>query len=378
MRNQMASDTTTPTTTDSVNTAASTQGDNRIRTLQYPIAGGNSHYVRFYINVNEESRLIKNKVVGTTGPVDNSQQSRANRNQASADAINAAGATVGAIKGAQLASGWSAYGLKKLFGTNVPMSKSYKAGSIAAAGLTTVAGAVAGGAAGYAVGALANEPFNLTNKLYRLTNTISLYTPGTIETNYSMDYSITDDMLTDLAQQNQYDSIKKSISSPGDWMKDIGKAARIAAATTKTASMLSKTAVNPKRDIMFNKVNNRQFSFTYTFAPRNAAEANAVADIIYMFKYFSHPEMLPGYGNFLYLYPAEFDLEFGIVNSDGSESVNTNINKISSCVLENMQVNYSPNGSFQTLVNGEPVITVMTLNFKEIETLHQGRIQAGY
>ena len=355
-----------------------TQNDDRIRVLKYPLAGGNSHYVRFTINVNEESRLIKNKVVTTTGQVDNSEQSRANRGTQTAETISRGTAVVGAIQGAQIGSAWGAHSLKKMFGTNVPMSKSYKAGGVAAAGLVTAAGTALGAAVGYGVGAIASETFHLTNRLYHLASTITLYSPGDLRADYTMQYDITEDTLSDLAQQDQSDALMKGIKSPGDAMKGITKIAEIIASKTKTVSILSRTAVNPKKDIMFSHVNNRQFQFNYTFAPRSAAEAKEVADIIYMFKFFAHPEILPGYGNFLYLYPAEFDIEYGIINEDGSESVNDKLNRISSCVIDAIGVNYAPNGSFQSLAAGEPIITTLSLSFKEIEVLHQGRIQRGY
>jgi hypothetical protein len=38
---------------------------------------------------------------------------------------------------------------------------------------------------------------------------------------------------------------------------------------------------------------------------------------------------------------------------------------------------YGGNGTFQSLVSGEPVETNLVLRFREIETLHQGRIADG-
>lgn len=353
--------------------------DKRIRTLKYPLQGGNDHYVRFYINVNEESRLIKVDKVAHMGATDNSEQNRANRNLSSEQAIKTGAAVVGGVQGAKIASAVSSQKLKQLFGRNVPMSKSYKAAAAGSALGVTAASTAVGAAGGYAVGALASEPFHLTNKLYRLASSITLYTPGNIQSNYSMQYEMPTDLLTDLAQQDQYEAIGKALTGKGDPNRGIASSvARIVASSNSTVSMLSKTAVNPKRDVMFKHVNNRNFEFEYVFAPRSADEAREVADIIYMFKYFAHPEMLPGYGNFLYLYPAEFDIEYGIRDVEGNETINENLNKISSCVLQAVNVNYAPNGSFQSLASGEPVVTTLGLSFMEVEALHQGRIQKGY
>lgn len=353
--------------------------DEKIRNVQYPAQGGNDHFVRFFINVNEESRLIKYKLVEfDQNPIDNTNQNRASQNSQTTESVVKGSAAAGALAGASLGAKWSAYGVKKMFASGGPASKAKVAGAVAGAAIATAGSAVVGGAAGAGIGAIASEQFHLTNKLYRLKSCITLYTPADIRADYSMEYNMTDDLLTALAQQDQFEAIQKGVTSPGDWMKDITKVGRIIASTNKTVSMLSKTAVNPKQDIMFKRVNNRQFQFNYTFAPKSADEARDVADIIFMFKHFSHPEMLPGYGNFLYLYPAEFDIEYGIKNSDGSERVNDSLNKISSCVLEAVSINYAPNGSYQSLANGEPIFTTVSLNFREIEALHQGRIQKGY
>ena len=51
--------------------------------------------------------------------------------------------------------------------------------------------------------------------------------------------------------------------------------------------MLSRTSgaiVNPNMVLLFNKPELRNFSYTYTFRPRNAAEASATKRIIRMFK----------------------------------------------------------------------------------------------
>lgn len=390
--------------TSTYNSADSRNIDNdtvsRIRMLQYPLSGGNNHYINFKINVTEESRLIREGRIATEGYVDNTEQSRANRNQSSTEAltdgINAI-ATVGAVS---VGAGATAAGLQALF----------RAKSAGAAIAT--AGAVGAGAAGYAaasatgIGNTVIDTLKLTQRLKRLTASISLYTPANIRANYNFNYDTPDDLIVHLAQMDNYDAIKKGINAMGsaltnvvtgdtdrmDSIGDIGSmvgaagktVGRILGATNSTISMLSRTVTNKRRDIMFQYVGNRTFNFEYVFAPRSQAEAKEVDDIIFMFKYFAHPEMLKGYGNFLYLYPAEFDIEYGIVEDtnvkpeDRTFTQNKFVNKISSCVLEAVDVNYAPESSFQTLENGEPLVTTLSLQFREIESLHRDRIAKGY
>ena len=382
-------------------------GGDRVRSLIYPQNGGNNHYVRFSINLNEESRLIKSKQVGIVGDANLSDQMRLNRNMQTQDAFNGAGAILGAYGGAKVTGaivGKNAAALKNLF--------KGKFGQTAAVGTLIGAGAIATGqAVGERIGEIATAYLKVTNKLKRLTADITLYTPGNVRANYNLNYDMPEDILVALAQSDNYDAIKAGLDAAGTGItgagKDIwhgnfrqgasqagavagdvgelaGKAARILGARSSTVSMLSRTAVNVRRDVMFKHVGNRQFVFEYTFAPKSVTEAKEVADIIFMFKYFAHPEMLQGYGNFLYLYPAEFDIEYGIVPENANVGPtqpkrNEYLNKISSCVLTDIDVNYAPgSNAFQSLEQGEPVITTLSLVFKEIETLHRERIAQGY
>ena len=351
-----------------------------VKNLTYPMNGGNSHFIRFYINLTEESRLIKNNVMEVVGDANYLEQNRSFQNQTSAEALQTAAPIAGALAGASMGID-STNRIKKLFKGKI---------STIARGLTVGAGAIAGGIAGYELSELAIEQFNLTQRLKRLAANITLYTPANIKAKYNFDYDMPEDLIVTLASQENYDAIASGItamkSSLTGAAEQIGgfasNFARVLASANQTTSMLSRTAVNHKRDIMFKHVGNREFTFTYTFAPKSADEAKVVHDIVFMFKYFAHPEMLQGYGNFLYLYPAEFDIEYGQIFSDSTngriEDGNPYLNKISSCVITGIDVDYSSGNSFQSLENGEPIVTTLSLQFREIETLHRDRIARGY
>jgi len=384
---------TRPSTYNSADSYPLAGGD-RVRSLTYPLNGGNNHYVRFFVNLNEESRLVKSKQVGVDGNADLSDQNRSFRNQTSQDAINAVGTVGGAYVGFQagtVAGKAAGAALKSLFKNKV---------SAGVVGGTAIVGALAGAAGGAAlgetIGELASEYLKVTNKLKRLVANITLYTPGNVRANYNLNYDMSEDLLVTLAQSENYDAIKAGLAAAGTGITSLtaegakqagntfGRFGRIVAtAASPTVSQLSRTAINTRRDVMFKHVGNRQFVFEYTFAPKSVNEAKEIADIIFMFKYFAHPEMLQGYGNFLYLYPAEFDIEYGMLPESANVGPvqpkrNEYLNKISSCVLTDIDVNYAHGNSFQSLEKGEPVLTTMTLVFKEIETLHRERIAQGY
>lgn len=352
--------------------------------LKYPLADSGNHYVRFWINLDEESKLIKEKKVVTTGNVDNTDQNRRNTNSATTATATAAMTAGGAVWGASKALDTVPGFLTKLAGNATdpitgktvsldPFKGKGLAGNPRLAAIIAGAGAVGGGLAGAAVGL--TEDFKLAKRLKRLATSISLYAPSGISSSYHLGWSQTDSMLLDIAQKSQ-------VSAIGDMLQNrpastsIGRIALTA--NSETFSNLGRTAVNSRRDMLFQSVGNRKFKFDYVFAPRSKEEAQEVADIIYAFKLFAHPELLEGYANYLYLYPAEFDIEYRMIDAYGKDIENPYINKISSCVLESIDVVYANRGSYQSLANGEPVMTSLSLTFMEIETLHQDRIKKGF
>lgn len=377
-------------------------GGDRVRSVTYPLSGGNSHYIRFSINLNEESKLIRLNQVGVDGNADLSDQNRLSRNLNSQDAVNSALTIATGYAGGML----GAAGAKRLFKSKIGGTTA----SAVASTLGFIRGADAGASIGNSVGELASEYLGLTNKIKRLAANITLYTPSNIRANYSLNYDMPEDIIVALAQSDNFDAIKAGIDAAGTgiagawdaaWDGNIrdaasgigavgksigntaGKFGRILSTKNSTVSMLSRTALNVRKDVMFRHVGNRQFVFDYVFAPKSVDEAKEVADIIFMFKYFAHPEMLAGYGNFLYLYPAEFDIEYGMKIGDPNagpqqQRENKHVNKISSCVLTDISVNYAPGNSFQSLEQGEPIVTTVSLVFREIETLHRERIAKGY
>lgn len=368
-----------------------------IKDLRYPLAPTekseleeferlNMHYVKFYINVDEESSIIKGAPQnGATdlGYIDNTDQNRANRGLAFQS--NALNRLADYIKEEEVAETTPAVGTATaLAARNAAKDKMVKflAKAPIVGGAAVVASAIKpemlkqiSTMAGEVADALA-----LRKRLKRLGHTISLYTPAGIGASYAMDYEVTEAHLANMAQSDTMDSVIKGVQSFGkDPISAAAKMGRIlGSGGNPDMSILSRTAVNTRKDMLFNAVGNRSFTFDYQFAPRNPEEAKEVEHIIYLFKYFSHPEVIEGFGQFLFSYPAEFDIEYFLIDPDGNHKVNPYLNRISSCVLERMNVAYAPNGSYQSLLNGEPLIINMSLQFKEIEVLHRGRIEKGF
>ena len=83
-----------------------------------------------------------------------------------------------------------------------------------------------------------------------------------------------------------------------------------------------------------------------------------------------HPEISTG--GLFYVYPSTFDIAYYF---NGTE--NSNINKISTCVLEDLAVDYGGQG-FNTFNDGMPTEVNLSLKFRELEVLTRERIEKGY
>jgi hypothetical protein len=133
-------------------------------------------------------------------------------------------------------------------------------------------------------------------------------------------------------------------------------------------------AVNPQIDVIYTAPALRTFTFEFTFAPRSRKETTEVLSIIRALKFYSAPEIptVSGFG-YTMIPPGDFDIEFSI----------STIGKISTCVLRNIDIDYSPNGfaAYADPVNpadGMPVQIRMRLEFQEIEFITKDLILAGY
>jgi len=138
-------------------------------------------------------------------------------------------------------------------------------------------------------------------------------------------------------------------------------------------SKSSGVAANPKKEQLFKAVDYRTFTFTYQFFPRSAQEAQNVRDIIQEFKLHMHPEYKDAAGNFLYLYPSEFDIFY---YQNGRE--NTNLHRHTSCVLTDMVVSYTPQATVSMFPDGMPTQINVSLTFKELALLTKESILNGY
>jgi len=250
---------------------------------------------------------------------------------------------------------------------------------------------------------------------------VSLYMPDTLNMSYSasyQDFSLTDALGVGGKIGSTAISLYEDYKSTGSF-KDTAKnllqgpaAAELTGAalnkfggTTEGAAVLLKAtgqAVNPQLQLLYKGLNLRSFQLDFIFTPKTKSEAQAVKDIIDTFNYHFHPaigDAAKGNQGQYFVMPSVFNIKFQFTGSDDAKSSvlnsvlgnlgpigsaissslgstakeNTTLYKVGDCVLEGINVDYAPNG-WAAYTDGSPVQTRLTLQFKEMDIVHRGRL----
>ena len=137
------------------------------------------------------------------------------------------------------------------------------------------------------------------------------------------------------------------------------------------------TAENNFSEAVFEKINPRQFSYTFNLIARNRQEAQTIQKIIKFFKFHMHPELDEATGGRYFRVPSEFEIHYAY-----NDQKNNYLYELSRCVCNSVEVDYGGD-NFQTFrqFDGEgaaPVNISMTLTFTETTVLTKAQIAEGY
>lgn len=219
----------------------------------------------------------------------------------------------------------------------------------------------------------------------RTTDTIALYMPDSLQFNYSQSYNtpaLSDGLLAMGTAAGvsaveagkagaSADQIGKNLSpfilnfiSKSSMFGSLGKALFTAG---------TGLVQNPMMEVIYSSPRLRSFNFTFVFYPRSESESMQVQKIIDRLRYHQAPEIEKNSGGYFLRPPSEFDIKFMY---NGLE--NPNIDRISTCVLENISVDYTKNGQWVAYeVEGEnnpslgrtgmPVAIGLSLQFRETQ-----------
>lgn len=340
-----------------------------VEQFRYPEYTGSEqylkHYMVFFINVRGKSKFNTSERVQEVTALG---QNRLTQQQLTQAGVEGAGLGLGAVVGGFAAS---------------KITQNLSKTSILGSGLRLL-----GTGGGAVLGAVTAEALNEVtgafepDKSFRISTAVMLAVNEKPSVSYGINYDGRDlgtmmgflaggTSAVDGTAGSNYSEATRSMllnvaNIPAGIANLIGTNFDIAASISAGTAM----APNPFREQVFRNVETRQFVFDYKFLPRSKTEAENVLRIIKQFKFHMHPEISPG--GLFYIYPSTFDIAYYF---DGSE--NTAIHRISTCVLENMNVDYG-GGSFNTFHDGIPTEINMKLRFRELEVMTKERIDKGF
>ena len=230
------------------------------------------------------------------------------------------------------------------------------------------------------------------NNTKRITDSVAIYLPPNVEDNTTATYN---DFRTglvgflaaagvDIANQSAEEITRSLVDAGGTLLgegakKAVSEIAEMTLGAEGTKELINKAfgvADNPYMEVLFDAMGLRTFTYNFVFAPRNEKEALEVQKIIQLFRFHMAPELRGGQSRFLGL-PSQFDIHYMYLSKEGSAMENIFYNKISTCVLQQCNVNYTPNG-VKSFKDGGPTQMTMSLQFKETELLTKDKISEGY
>lgn len=343
----------------------------QLNLLQYPSDLGGpdlKHYVEFQITVRGKSEFNKdNRLFEVARDPDSANLST----EQVAQAATSAGQIAAGVVGYKVAKNI----LGKFGKTGAVKGNTTALGTTKAADTAIAAGVGAGAALATGAVMSANKLLKPDTK-YRISEVIALHIENPPAVKYGMNYANKD--LGTLAGM-----LSGGIMESMGALNPMGeKGAAAFQSFAKLPGMLgsvdmqsaigvsSGTALNPFKEVVFESVDFRSFAFKYRFMPKNAAESEAVKNIIKLFKFHMHPEMSEQ--KLFFIYPSEFQITYYF---EGAE--NPYFHKFAPCALESMEVTYGGE-QFSAFRDGHPTEVNMTLTFRELEIMTKKMIDKGY
>jgi hypothetical protein len=227
-----------------------------------------------------------------------------------------------------------------------------------------------------------------------VTSAIALYMPPAIKVSYSVNNGPTELGLGGLGAKMFAETTSASSSEDqiGAFLKGAGGFAleatkRLGIGLSEAAGVgdvsgaitkITGFAENPFSEVVFEKVNHRQFSYTFNLQARNKDEVTSIDKIIKLFKFHMHPELENDIsGGRYFKVPSEFEIHYAY-----KDQVNNYLNKISRCVLTDVSVDYGGD-QFSTFrqfddLGAAPVNVQLALSFTETEIMTKNLIAQGY
>ena len=226
-----------------------------------------------------------------------------------------------------------------------------------------------------------------------VTGGVALYMPPGIKASYSAETGHSELGLAGMMAG----TVSRAMSSPNtegmvsEFLKGIGggvltAARKMAIGVGEAAGLgdiggaitkVTATAENNFSEAVFEKINPRQFSYTFQLMARNKQEAQTIQKIIKFFKFHMHPELDEATGGRYFRVPSEFEIHYAY-----NDQKNNYLYELSRCVCNSVEVDYGGD-NFQSFrqFDGEgaaPVNISLSLSFTETTVLTKAQIAEGY
>lgn len=338
--------------------------DFSINLFQYPEdLGGEDlkHFVQFNINVRGKSKLKLGSEtrISQVSRDDSAQLSESDLAQAKAASLTGGGALAG-LAGGKVVSNF--------------FSKSNAKQKKTGAGIKSAVAGAKGAIVGGGVGAALNFTEMLeSDKSYRISDVIALHVNEPPTVRYNAQYSNKDlgtlaglvggvSGVSSIANQETAAAVGllfaklPSVAGLGSPVDVVGASAKV--------------ALNPFKEVLFESIDFRSFSFKYKFLPKSEKEAQNIDEIIKRFKFHMHPELSTN--KLFFIYPSEFEIAYYFENAE-----NRYFHKFKPSVLESLEVTYGGD-TFSSFRKGNPTEINVSMTFRETEILTKQQIANGY
>ena len=236
----------------------------------------------------------------------------------------------------------------------------------------------------------------------RITDSIALYLPGSIDSSLTANYDASTmgvigyAAATGLQFANNMGAdnfeaaakvLKGAVGNVGAEIvqRSLAGIADIATGIDGTYEFANKIfgrATNPYMEVLFKDMPLREFTYNFTFQPKDENERDDVQNIIKTFRFHMAPELQEQNMRFMGI-PSTFDIHY--MYQPATENVpldwrkaeqNPYVNKIATCVLKTCTVNYVD--AAKSFRDGSPTQITMSLAFQETEMITKNKINEGF
>jgi len=368
---------------DSSDTNSLNRNQVDVKTHQFPLdvmsdpgLGNHGHYIMFFINAQEGSKLAFGTNIAKAGDK-HFQKVKENRNAEPISVLMKKNEKTGQSERKKVTrddkqffdSGVQAFNSKSIFNTMNPNT----------------------------VKPLEGAPVVSTkrNATHRLDTAIAMYMPQALNVTYGARYVDTEiSPLGAMVGGAAGGIMDGSITNVTEFVETVGKKIpdeikrRLGLAGLAAADLIGATGareafeidtgevITQRMELAFKNINRRAFTYNFKMIPKNEKEAEEIQKIIYAFKFNMLPEMTGGRTGITMNFPNTFDIEYKFLQKE-----NDYLHRVSTCVLETMSVTYGGDRfkTFAPTSKGAPVVeTTINLAFKELELITRERVEEGY